>query len=92
MGTKIAQFKKGQIQLTAFDNEGNISFSLRKVYFDANTGQWRSNLNFFAHELEQLQILCRQAQIWLGMETDKIVIFDVIDEDDSTALPKENNH
>lgn len=68
MGTKIAQFKRGQIKLTAFDNSGNISFSLQKVYFDNRTGEWRSNLNFFVHELEEIQILCYLAQKWLGIE------------------------
>jgi hypothetical protein len=68
MGAKIAQFKKGQIQLTAFDNEGNISFCLKKVYFDNNAGEWRSNLNFFIHELKEIQLLCHAAQEWLGIE------------------------
>jgi len=87
MGVRIAQFKNGQIQLTAFQNSGNVSFSLKKVYLDTNTGEWRSNLNFFVHELEQLQLLCRQAQQWLGIEPSKIAIFDIDDLDDS---PKEN--
>lgn len=67
MGIRIAQFKRGQIQLTAFNNGGNVSFALQKVYFDKRTGEWRSNLNFFAHELEELQILCFEAQKWLGI-------------------------
>lgn len=90
MGAKIAQFKKGQIQLTAFDNGGNVSFSLKKVYFDNNTNEWRSSLNFFVHELEQLQLLCRQAQQWLGIEPSKIAIFDIVDVDDLDNSPKEN--
>lgn len=90
MGVRIAQFKNGQIQLTAFQNSGNISFSLKKVYFDTSTGEWRSNLNFFVHELEQLQLLCREAQTWLGIEPQKIVIFDIVDADDLDDSHKEN--
>lgn len=90
MGNKIAQFKKGQIKLTAFDNGGNISFSLQKVYFDSGSGEWKSTLNFFLHELEAIQILCRDAQLWIGIEPDKIAIFDVVDAESLKDRSKEN--
>ena len=79
MGSRIAQFKKGQIKLTAFDNDGNVSFALQKAYFDNSTGEWRSNLSFFPHELEQIQILCRDAQDWLGLTPQRIALFDLFE-------------
>lgn len=62
MGIKPAHtFKSGKVEVSAWQNQWGLSFTVRKNYFDKNKNEWKSSQSFFGNELHDLASAIEQA-------------------------------
>lgn len=62
MSKPTQTFKSGKVELSVWQNNYGLSFSLRKNYFDKAANEWKSANSYYANELDDLAAVVSQAR------------------------------
>lgn len=64
MASPAKRWKHKGLQLTAWENQGRISFQITKSYLDKNTNEWKDTRTIFRDDLVALKEMIEEATHW----------------------------